>query len=137
MFSLLKDLDATIILIDCSFFDGVPFINCLEEQYQVTYRYWKKLMGEIIYTDGTKEKTSIMWFAKCLDFAHTGCTQFNEKLRRNCLTEFGKQFYFGNDVRSLLYNRTRFVSFSIESFYSFFEPLIAADRNAFIRCFTV
>lgn len=133
VFSLLKDVDASVILIDCSFFDGVPFINCLEEQYQAPYRYWKKLSGKIIYADGAKEKIDIMWYAKCLDFIPPGCTQFDAKLRRNCLTELGKHFYSEKIVESLLYNRTKFVNFKISSFYTFFEPLIAADKNAFVR----
>ena len=134
VFSLLKDVDASVILIDCSFFDGVPFINCLEEQYKVPYRYWKKLSGKIIYCNGEIEKTDIMWFAKCLDLIPQGCIQFDAIHRRKCLTELGIQFYSEKTVKSLIYNRTKFVSFKISSFYEFFEPLIAADNSAFVRC---
>lgn len=136
VFSMLKDVDASIILIDCGFFDGVPFINCLEEQYQVPYRYWQKLSGKIIQIDGMIEKADVMWFAKCIDNIPKGCSQFDEIIRRKCLTELGKQFYLEGTVNTVLYNRTKFVSFKISSFYEFFEPLIAKDNRAFIRKIT-
>lgn len=134
VFEFLKNINATVLLIDCCFFDGVSFINALEEQYQVPYRYWKSLSGEII--DGSsRENLAIAWFAKCIDQVPDGHIAFPGDLRYKCLTELGKEFYESGSVKSLTLCKTKFVAFKLRDFYNYFEPKLLADKTAFI-CYT-
>lgn len=132
IFALLKKYNAKILLVDCSFFDGNPFINCLEEQYQVSYRYWKTISGEIIHRDGHIEQLQTNWFAKCIDTIPPGHIPFDEIARRKRLTELGNEFYLTNYVEAISFQKTKFVTYTIESFYEFFEPYLVENKNAFI-----
>ena len=37
-----------VLLVDCSFDDGIPFVHCLEETYKSSYREYKDYEGYII-----------------------------------------------------------------------------------------
>ena len=132
-FALLRREDADLLLIDCPFFDGVPFINCLEEQYHVDYRYWKTISGDIVYENGDRISLAVNWFAKCIDRVPEGCIPFPEKARRSRLTELGRLFYQTPRVKQTICNKTKFVSFRIGDFYRFFEPVLEQDKNGFIH----
>ena len=131
VFEFLKNINATVLLIDCSFFDGVPFINALEEQYQVPYRYWQSLSGEII-NGSSREDLTIAWYAKCIDQIPDGHIAFPGDLRYKCLTELGKVFYESGSVKTLTFNKTKFAAFELQDFYGHFEPKLLADKTAFI-----
>ena len=133
VFALLRKKDAALLLIDCPFFDGVPFINCLEEQYDVDYRYWKTISGDVIYENGARTSLSVNWFAKCIDQVPEGRIPFLEKARRARLTELGKQFYPTPLVKQAICGKTKFISFRVSDFYRFFEPLLQRDKNGFIQ----
>lgn len=131
IFEFLKNKNARVLLIDCCFFDGVPFINALEEEYQVPYRYWQKVSGTIKYKD-RQEIIDIQWYAKCIDYVPDGHIASPNELRRNCLTKLGVEFYNKYNILPIKYNKTKFVSFKLSDFYYFFESLLLKNNKAFI-----
>ena len=131
VFEFLKNINARVLLIDCCFFDGVPFINALEEEYQVPYRYWKKISGAIKYGN-RQEIIDIQWYAKCIDCVPDGCIAFPNELRRNCLTRLGSEFFNKYNILPIKYNKTKFVSFKLSDFYDFFGSLLLDNNKVFI-----
>lgn len=115
-FEELNNYKVGVLLIDCSFDDGVPFVHCLEDRYCCTYRIPKTFYGKIIDKDGKVNDEIITRMVK----------------KKNVLvsaTEIGKRFYNTHYVKQIKYEKSNFVYFLLKDFYKFFNPIFKKNPN--------
>ena len=63
-FEELNNYKVGVLLMDCSFDDGVPFVHCLEDEYCSTYRYQKTYHEKIIDKNGKEIDETITRMVK-------------------------------------------------------------------------
>lgn len=117
--SLFKDLDkfeVGVLLVDCSFDDGIPFVHCLEEKYKSSYRTYKEYCGYIIDENDKKIKYKFKRFVR-----KKGTILSAETL--------GKEFYKTKYVKNCNYEMSTFTYFSLKDFYMFFDPIFAKNPD--------
>lgn len=117
--SLFEDLNSyktAVLLIDCSFDDGVPFVHCLEDKYQSSYRYEKVFNGKII-----DKNNNVVPYEFKRQMRKKGTVLSAEKL--------GKMFYSTKYVQTKNYQMSKFVLFDLQDFYKFFDPIFKQNPN--------
>ncbi len=116
IFADLSNYNTMVLLIDCSFDDGVPFVHCLEEKYNSTYRFIKKFNGKII----DKNNNSMQY-------------EFERYVRKRgtilSAEKIGNMFYSSNLVKIKKYEMSEFAMFTLRDFYTFFEPIFENNPN--------
>lgn len=111
--SIFRDMDnfkCGVLLVDCSFDDGVPFVHCLENKYKSNYRSEKVFKGKIIQSNGVP-----------IDYVYKRESR-NRKVNLSA-RHLGDMFYQTGLVKHIKYEKSNFDFFKLNDFYSFFEPI--------------
>lgn len=110
IFADMSNFKCGVLLIDCSFDDGCAFIHCLEDKYKSNYRHKKIFTGQIIDSDGVA-------------FKYNFGRDVRDKNVVLSSVELGKMFYKTELVTTIRYCKSEFAFFSLNDFYSFFNPI--------------
>ncbi|MCL2860149.1 MAG: AAC(3) family N-acetyltransferase [Oscillospiraceae bacterium] len=116
IFNDLNNYNCGILLIDCSFDDGVPFVHCLEEKYDSTYREKKKFEG--IIEDYKNNKIAYEFYR----YSRKKGVILSAK-------DIGNEFYKTTFVKQKENENSIFCFFELNKFYSFFEPIWESNPN--------
>ena len=110
IFNDLSNYNCGVLLIDCTFDDGVPFVHCLEEKYSSTYREKKKFEG--IIEDYENNKIYYEFYR-------------NSRKKEVVLSaeNIGDKFYKTALVKQKKIGNSTFSFFELKAFYAFFEPI--------------
>ena len=105
-----------ILLVDCSFDDGIPFVHCLEEKYKCSYRTYKDYVGYIV-----DENNKRIYYTFKRYIRKKGTVLSAESL--------GKEFYRTEYVKNCNYEMSTFTYFSLQDFYTHFNPIFAKNPD--------
>jgi aminoglycoside 3-N-acetyltransferase len=119
VFQYLYEINAKVLLIGCSFNDGVAHLHWLEERHKVEYRYRKKFAGLIIINDIEKPYT------------------FHRFVRKNGIildaSHLGLLFETSGKLKLSTVAFCRMACFKLVDFAQFFDPLFEKDKNIMIQ----
>lgn len=116
IFNDLNNYKTLVLLIDCSFDDGVPFVHCLEDKYNASYRYEKSFKGVIL-----DKNNNIIPYTFKRQMRKKGTVLSAEKL--------GDMFYSSKYVKVKHYEMSKFVLFDLRDFYKFFDPIFKKNPD--------
>lgn len=103
-FEDLEKFNTGVLLIDCSFNDGVPFIHCLEEKNGCTYRDYKIFKGKVIDSEG-----------KTIDYT------FKRYVRNgSAIPEFKSEEFVDKYAVKFKYEHSYYIYFKLKDFYNFY-----------------
>jgi aminoglycoside N3'-acetyltransferase len=118
VFDHLIEIDATVLLIGCSFHDGVSHVHWLEERHDVPYRRWERFTGKVVVNGEVMTRSWPCHTRRPGVELHAG--------------PVGRVLEAAGAVRTTTVGLTQIAAFSLRSFVEVLDPWFARNRDAMV-----
>ncbi|MFD7709615.1 AAC(3) family N-acetyltransferase [Streptomyces sp. NPDC059785] len=118
VFDHLIDIDATVLLIGCSFHDGVAHVHWLEERHDVPYRSWQRFTGDVVVDGECMERSWRCHVRRPGVELHAGVV--------------GEVLESSGVVFEESIGLTRIAAFSLQNFVKVLDPWFARNKDAMV-----
>ncbi|MEU8926701.1 AAC(3) family N-acetyltransferase [Kitasatospora sp. NPDC048545] len=118
VFDRLVEIDATVLLIGCSFHDGVSHVHWLEERHDVPYRTWREISGQVVLNGKTITRGWPCHIRRPGVELHAGVV--------------GEQLAAAGAIRQVDTGLTRISAFSLQDFAAVLDPWFGRNRECMV-----